>query len=526
MAAPKPDILAWVDDHQAALSNWTSTIWHFGETAWREYKSAAWYMDLLRAEGFEVEEGSAGMPTAFCATWSNGEAGDGPTVGAYAEYDAVPGNCQQAAPKRGPRAGLSVHAGGHTDPHSALGIGALGGVLALKAAMTAHDLPGGIRFFGEPAEKVRGSKPIHAAAGYYDGLAGMVSFHPAYMRPLMNTARWDTHNGAAYARIYTFECLEPESWLAASTDFPIPVAHISARAPGANEAMVSMLQSSRALQGSMLPFTQGWSMSDAVLSAGQATADNLPHTVAQVQFLWRVPTIEMAEAVLRVLDSNAEAAAQLAHCRWRGDWVSKSRPGLPNHALAQACYDNLAMAGPPQYDDEAVRLAREVQRNCGLEPMDAPFQPACSELIAPQEAETILRQDMPPSQRNATSDDYTEMCWHTPTVRFYVGRAMLRAPAGFRYPPWAMNALGGMPATIDPTVITAAKTVGLTLLDLIVDGDLRQRAWDEFERRRAEDPIAPLCDYPPPIHFPWPEYVTTPRGEDWWLPSAGYAPPG
>jgi len=32
--------------------------------------------------------------------------------------------------------------------------------------------------------------------------------------------------------------------------------------------------------------------------------------------------------------------------------------------------------------------------------------------------------------------------------------------------------------------------------------------------------LAPQCDYPPPIHFRWPEYVTTPRGHDWWIPSA------
>ena len=34
--------------------------------------------------------------------------------------------------------------------------------------------------------------------------------------------------------------------------------------------------------------------------------------------------------------------------------------------------------------------------------------------------------------------------------------------------------------------------------------------------------IAPLCDYEAPIDFRWPEYVTTPRGRDWWIPSAGY----
>jgi aminobenzoyl-glutamate utilization protein B len=85
------------------LSEWTATIFGYGETAWREYRSAAWYVERLRAEGFSVEEGSAGMPTAFCADWSNGA---GPVIGLYAEYDAVPGNCQVASTRREPRSGL------------------------------------------------------------------------------------------------------------------------------------------------------------------------------------------------------------------------------------------------------------------------------------------------------------------------------------------------------------------------------------------------------------------------------------
>jgi aminobenzoyl-glutamate utilization protein B len=42
----------------------------------------------------------------------------------------------------------------------------LAGVLAAKAAMEKHRLRGTLRFFGEPAEKVCGSKPVHAAKGY------------------------------------------------------------------------------------------------------------------------------------------------------------------------------------------------------------------------------------------------------------------------------------------------------------------------------------------------------------------------
>ena len=151
--APATTALAFLDQARPLLSAWTKTIFDFGETAWREYESAAWYVDLLKREGFSVEEGSGGMPTAFCAHWSNGA---GPTVGMYAEYDAVPGNCQDAATVKRPRPGLNEHAGGHTDPHSGLGISSLGGLLAAKAAMEHHGISGTLRFTGEPAEKVRG----------------------------------------------------------------------------------------------------------------------------------------------------------------------------------------------------------------------------------------------------------------------------------------------------------------------------------------------------------------------------------
>ena len=84
----------WVKANERSLSDWHQTVWDFHVPAWREYKSAAWYVGRLCAEGFPVEAGSAGMPTAFCATWGE----DGPAIGSYAEYDAVPGNSQQAVP--------------------------------------------------------------------------------------------------------------------------------------------------------------------------------------------------------------------------------------------------------------------------------------------------------------------------------------------------------------------------------------------------------------------------------------------
>jgi aminobenzoyl-glutamate utilization protein B len=345
MTAVKEWAHGWVDGHREALSEWHRTIWEFAEPAWREYRSAAWFVDRLQQAGFKVESGSAGMPTAFAAEWSNGP---GATVAGYAEYDAVPGNCQAAATSRGPRPGLSEFAPGHTDPHSALGIGALAGILATQHAMQRAGVTGTLRFFGEPAEKVQGSKLVHGLRGYYDGIDAIVSFHPFYMLPLCNTTRWDTHCGAYCSRVYSFICDEPETWGAAAHDSPIAAAHSAARAPGATVALFTMYALTKATTESMLAHSGGWSLNEAILTAGQATADNLPAELAQINYAWRAPEIRMANSILEVLDRNADHAAAVSHCRVVKRWVSRTRPGVANHVLAALTYDNLAAVGAPR----------------------------------------------------------------------------------------------------------------------------------------------------------------------------------
>lgn len=192
--------------------------------------------------------------------------------------------------------------------------------------------------------------------------------------------------------------------------------------------------------------------------------------------------------------------------------------------LAQAAYDNLQAIGAPVFNRGAARdKAREIQRKLGLEPMDDPFLAATEQLITPQEAEAELRRELPAWQEHFTSDDYTEYCWHAPTVRLYIARPTLAAPPGYKYPAWAMNALGGIRETIEPMIACAAKTIGCTLIDLLTDAAMLSAARQEFEQRTGggvggSNWQAPLCDYPPPVDFRWPEYVTTARGREWWIP--------
>lgn len=521
MTAVKRTAFDWVGAHERWLSERHSEVWNFHETAWREYKSATWYVKLLKKQGFAVEEGSATMPTAFVARFGSGK----PVIASYAEYDAVPGNSQDPVPYEKPRDGVHRYAAGHTDPHSALGLGALGGVLAAKAAMKKHKLKGTLVFFGEPAEKVCGSKPVHAAHGYYDKLDACISFHPAFSTTHANTVVWDTHCGSYWSRIYTFECPHPESW-AGMGAAPGASAHTVARAPGAIDAVCLMYMSSKMTKEAMLPHTGTWTINEAILAAGQATADNLAPHFSQIQYSSRAPTLAMQERIFAVLDNNAEQVAKIAHCTVRKEWVTKTRPGLPNHAISALTYANLALAGAPVYGDAAKRFGREIQKNLGLKPMADPMHPAMSVLCDPAEDEARMRAILPPWQKNYTSDDYTDYTWHCPTARLIVGRATLQAPKpDYQYPAWVWNALGGHPATIDPTIFSAARAIAGSILDLLTRPDELAKAKAEFAERtgggiggkRWVGPLLPK-EFPAPIHFRWPEYVTTPRGEEWWIP--------
>lgn len=177
--------------------------------------------------------------------------------------------------------------------------------------------------------------------------------------------------------------------------------------------------------------------------------------------------------------------------------------------MAEVLFRNLESVGAPQYGEKAIEIAQEIQRELGIEPMERPFLAETEQLITPQEAERLLREHMPAWQRNWASDDYVEMTHYAPTVRFYVSRPALQpVPGRGAYPAWVMNALGGIPETISPTIVVAGKTVAGTFLDLLTKPKLLAEAKREFDERTAADPMPALLDpsFEPPIDLSWPDY--------------------
>ena len=190
-------------------------------------------------------------------------------------------------------------------------------------------------------------------------------------------------------------------------------------------------------------------------------------------------------------------------------------------------YRNMEAIGAPSFDQEARAFGRAIQTNLGIAAMDDPFIADNQRLTSPAEFETIVRRSLPPGQFHIGADDYVEYSWHAPAARLFTMRPTLRpADDSYEYPAWCRNALGGLPAAIDPGLLLAAKTLAASFLDLHTHPEMLERAKAEFNERTGGGVggtkwVAPLLphDFVPPVDLRWPEYITTARGEEWWIPT-------
>ena len=122
---PKARVVASIDDSRSTYEAIAQQIWEWAEVGYQEAKSSARLQTQLRAEGFEVETGVAGMPTAFVASYGNGS----PTIALLAEFDALPGLSQMAVPERRPATEMAA---GHGCGHHLFGTGAVAAAAALR----------------------------------------------------------------------------------------------------------------------------------------------------------------------------------------------------------------------------------------------------------------------------------------------------------------------------------------------------------------------------------------------------------
>ena len=189
-----------VEQRTEELKRVNQLIWEFAEVGLQEHKSSKLLVDTLRDNGFKVQSGVSDMPTAFVASYGSGR----PIIGILAEYDALPGMSQKVEPVRIP---LTEGAAGHACGHSGLGTGSLGAVLAVKAAMQKHNVPGTIRLYGTPAEETVIGKIYMLLDGQFDDLDVCLHWHPS-----TKTGAWAGSSKAVVSVKFAFGVIGRRDW--------------------------------------------------------------------------------------------------------------------------------------------------------------------------------------------------------------------------------------------------------------------------------------------------------------------------
>ena len=166
----KKDAAKWVDSNTKTLEAANRKIWTYAEVGLEEHKSSKELQDLLKANGFKVQAGVAGMPTAFVATFGEG----GPVVGILAEFDALLGVSQSDSPTASVGANLES---GHACGHSIFGVGSVGAAIAVKQLIASGAVKGTIKLYGTPAEETGIGKVYMLRDGMFKNDDAILHWH-------------------------------------------------------------------------------------------------------------------------------------------------------------------------------------------------------------------------------------------------------------------------------------------------------------------------------------------------------------
>ena len=308
------------DGEMVGLSDW---IGKHPEVGWKEFKTVDTLLKVLRREGFAIDSGVAGLPTAFVATWKSPAPGVGPVLGLIAEYDAL-------RDTEGPF---------HGDQHNAQSPVAFAAAMALKEYLAANKVPATIRIFGTPAEEVGPpAKKIIRDAGIFRGTDLIVRSHSS-----TETSRARAGFGIC--------CLNINEVKYVFTGRP---SHQLTAWNGRN-ALAAAVHFYTAVDGLRSTFRPEASIQGVIPEGG--VAPNVVPARAVVDYYIRYPDGVYLDHISRMIDDAARGAAMATGTTVTIDRYGEYRDGVTLGTLEELMFASAKQLGATNVDAELSRPA-------------------------------------------------------------------------------------------------------------------------------------------------------------------------
>jgi aminobenzoyl-glutamate utilization protein B len=412
------------------------TVFSFGELAYQEFETSKYLTGVLEKNGFSVERGIAGIPTAWVARWGSGR----PVIALGSDIDCLPKASQK--PGVAYREPLVEGAPGHGEGHNSGQAVNIVAALAVKDVMEREKLSGTLVIWPGVAEELLGGKAFFVRAGLFKDVDAVLFTH---VSDDLSTA-WGQPRGSGLISVeYTFA---GESAHAANAPW---------RGRNALRAVELMnigwdfrREHLRPEQRSHYVITDGGDQPNVVPSH------------ASVWYFFREMDFENIKKNYEIGNKIAEAAAMMTDTKVTRKVIGTAAPRHFNKTLAETLQSNIERVGLPKWTDDEQTFAKAVQR-----------------LVEGKEdgLNTAARKLEPPPARpeSGASDDIGDVSWAVPTVT-------LRYPANIPNLPghnWS-NAIAMATPIAHKGIVAGSKVMAMTMIDLLMRQELIQAAKTYF----------------------------------------------
>ncbi len=447
-------VLQSVDDRYEMTAGIAQNLWDWAELGYQENRSSQLLQSTLATEGFTVEAGVAGIPTAFVASWGSG----GPVIAVLAEFDALPGITQDATALRSV---VSDKHAGHACGHNLFGAGSVTAALEIRKWLEETGTPGTIRLYGTPAEEGGSGKVYMVRAGLFDDVDIALHWHASDANSA--AARTSLANRSAKFRFHG----------------------VSAHAAGAPERGRSALDGVEAFN-MMINLMREHVPQDArihyVITSG-GIAPNVVPDFAEVFYYVRHPDADGVEEIWARVEDAARGAAMGTGTSVDWEVIHGNNPLLVNETLAKMMDAKLRIVGGVEYSAVEQTFADTLYQS----------------FAKPRLALGSERDVQPYSvYLGYGSTDVGDVSFAVPTVGL---RTATWVP-GTAAHTWQAVAASG--TTIGyKGANNAAKALTLAAIELYQNKDLRVAAQAEFEAARGDNYAyrSLLGDRQPPLDY-------------------------
>ena len=443
--ALKKEVAADIETMRVQTQQMVDQVFSYGELGFQEFETSKYLTGILEKNGFRIERGYAGIPTAWMATWGSGK----PVIAIGSDIDCIP----QASQKPG----VAYHepliegAPGHGEGHNSgvpLNITA---VLAVKKIMERDHIPGTIKMWPGVAEELVGAKAYFVRAGLFRDVD--ISLF-AHVGNNLGTG-WGGGTGTGLVSVeYQFK---GESAHAAAQPW---------RGRSALDA-VELMDIGWNFRREHLRLQQ---RSHYVITNGGDQPNVVPPNAA-VWYYFRETDYQHIKEMRDIGDTMAKAAAMMTNTEVTSRILGSAWPQHMNKTIAETMYANIETIGLPTWDEADQTLARALQKELKQN------QTGLAARIGP------LRGGLDPEQNmGGPSDDIGDVSWNVPT-------ATLSYPANIPGTPghnWA-NAIAMATPIAHKGVTAGAKVQAMTIVDFLMRPELVQQAQDYFRNVQTKD---------------------------------------